>query len=268
MRTNTVWLVGWRPYALLAALCLLLYLPGIASIPPLDRDEARFAQATRQMLETGDFLRIRFQVRSAQQKAGRHLLAAGRRRRRFQHAREHRDLALSPAVCCRSVGCRVADFHNRQRPIRRRRGRVAAPGGRFHCRDTVRQRARDYRRGAYREDRRGIAGRSSRRPGRARPHLHAGAGGWASHTGIGRDVLDCRNRRDPAQGPARSRPRHRDGAGPVDRRPRSALAAPALPDHRDHLHNHRRLATGSSRSSARPRVPFSPIRSARISGRS
>ena len=61
MRTNTVWLVGWRPYALLAALCLLLYLPGIASIPPLDRDEARFAQATRQMLETGDFLRIRFQ---------------------------------------------------------------------------------------------------------------------------------------------------------------------------------------------------------------
>jgi 4-amino-4-deoxy-L-arabinose transferase-like glycosyltransferase len=61
MRTNAVWLTGWRPYALLAALCLLLYLPGIASIPPLDRDEARFAQATRQMLETGDFLRIRFQ---------------------------------------------------------------------------------------------------------------------------------------------------------------------------------------------------------------
>jgi 4-amino-4-deoxy-L-arabinose transferase-like glycosyltransferase len=61
MEPNAVWLTGWRPYALLAALCLLLYLPGIASIPPLDRDEARFAQATRQMLETGDFLRIRFQ---------------------------------------------------------------------------------------------------------------------------------------------------------------------------------------------------------------
>ena len=61
MQPNAVWLTGWRPYALLAALCLLLYLPGIASIPPLDRDEARFAQATRQMLETGDFLRIRFQ---------------------------------------------------------------------------------------------------------------------------------------------------------------------------------------------------------------
>ncbi|MGE5270915.1 MAG: ArnT family glycosyltransferase, partial [Thiohalocapsa sp.] len=50
-----------RPYALLAGLCLLLYLPGLATIPPLDRDEARFAQATRQMLESGDFLRIRFQ---------------------------------------------------------------------------------------------------------------------------------------------------------------------------------------------------------------
>jgi 4-amino-4-deoxy-L-arabinose transferase-like glycosyltransferase len=55
------WLYGVRPYALLAGLCLALYLPGIAAIPPLDRDEARFAQATRQMLETGDFLRIRFQ---------------------------------------------------------------------------------------------------------------------------------------------------------------------------------------------------------------
>src|SRR5215469_1842517 len=55
------WLLGIRPYALLCLLCLLLYAPGLAAIPPLDRDEARFAQATRQMLETGDFIRIRFQ---------------------------------------------------------------------------------------------------------------------------------------------------------------------------------------------------------------
>ncbi len=54
-------LLGVRPYLLLVGLCLLLYVPGISAIPPLDRDEARFAQATRQMLETGDFLRIRFQ---------------------------------------------------------------------------------------------------------------------------------------------------------------------------------------------------------------
>jgi 4-amino-4-deoxy-L-arabinose transferase-like glycosyltransferase len=54
-------LSGVRPYAVLCLLCLVLYLPGLATIPPLDRDEARFAQATRQMLETGDFVRIRFQ---------------------------------------------------------------------------------------------------------------------------------------------------------------------------------------------------------------
>jgi len=40
---------------------LALYLPGIAALPVLDRDEARFAQATRQMIETGDYVRIRFQ---------------------------------------------------------------------------------------------------------------------------------------------------------------------------------------------------------------
>jgi 4-amino-4-deoxy-L-arabinose transferase-like glycosyltransferase len=55
------WLSGIRPYPLLCLLCLVLYAPGLAAIPPVDRDEARFAQATRQMLETGDFVRIRFQ---------------------------------------------------------------------------------------------------------------------------------------------------------------------------------------------------------------
>jgi 4-amino-4-deoxy-L-arabinose transferase-like glycosyltransferase len=38
-----------------------MYLPGIASVPPLDRDESRFTQATKQMIETGDFIEIRFQ---------------------------------------------------------------------------------------------------------------------------------------------------------------------------------------------------------------
>jgi len=61
MRGSAGWVLGARPYALLIGLCLFLYLPGLSAIPPLDRDEARFAQATRQMLETGDFLRIRFQ---------------------------------------------------------------------------------------------------------------------------------------------------------------------------------------------------------------
>lgn len=48
-------------YALLALFALLLFLPGIASMPPQDRDESRFAQASRQMVETGNYLDIRFQ---------------------------------------------------------------------------------------------------------------------------------------------------------------------------------------------------------------
>ena len=52
---------GLRPYLALTLLCLALYVPGLAALPPMDRDESRFIQATRQMLETGDFIRIQFQ---------------------------------------------------------------------------------------------------------------------------------------------------------------------------------------------------------------
>lgn len=44
-----------------AALAFVLALVGGGVLPPLDRDESRFAQATTQMLETGDFVSIRFQ---------------------------------------------------------------------------------------------------------------------------------------------------------------------------------------------------------------
>jgi len=43
----------------LTLLCLILWLPGFFLLPPTDRDEARFAQASRQMVETGDWVRIR-----------------------------------------------------------------------------------------------------------------------------------------------------------------------------------------------------------------
>ncbi|TCZ62994.1 phospholipid carrier-dependent glycosyltransferase [Roseicella aquatilis] len=48
-----------RPRLALVLLCLLLWLPGFFTLPATDRDEARFAQATRQMVESGDHVRIR-----------------------------------------------------------------------------------------------------------------------------------------------------------------------------------------------------------------
>lgn len=45
----------------LILLSCFYYLPGISSFPATDRDESRFAQASRQMLESGDFVDIRFQ---------------------------------------------------------------------------------------------------------------------------------------------------------------------------------------------------------------
>lgn len=50
-----------RAVAFLILCGLLFFLPGFFNIPPIDRDEARFAQATKQMVETGDFVDIRFQ---------------------------------------------------------------------------------------------------------------------------------------------------------------------------------------------------------------
>ena len=40
------------------ALGLVIFLQGIFMLPVLDRDEARFATATKNMLETGDFIDI------------------------------------------------------------------------------------------------------------------------------------------------------------------------------------------------------------------
>src|SRR6266403_1492890 len=51
----------FRAIAFLTLYALVLFLPGFFNIPPVDRDEARFAQATKQMVETSDFVDIRFQ---------------------------------------------------------------------------------------------------------------------------------------------------------------------------------------------------------------
>ncbi len=56
-------ILGWlarQAYPVLAILCVALWLPGILTLPALDRDESRFAQSSRQMLDSGNFVDIRF----------------------------------------------------------------------------------------------------------------------------------------------------------------------------------------------------------------
>ena len=55
------WSRGWRGPLFAALVALIAGLPGLFAMPPLDRDESRFAQATAQMLETDDMVVIRFQ---------------------------------------------------------------------------------------------------------------------------------------------------------------------------------------------------------------
>jgi 4-amino-4-deoxy-L-arabinose transferase-like glycosyltransferase len=50
-----------RAVIVLLVFSLMALLPGFFTIPPVDRDEARFAQATKQMLESGQYVDIRFQ---------------------------------------------------------------------------------------------------------------------------------------------------------------------------------------------------------------
>lgn len=104
-------------YLALTLLCALLYLPGIAAIPPTDRDEARFMQATKQMIETGDYVNIRFQNEPRNKKpAGIHWLQtaavkiAGQDLATFWPYRLPSVVAawLAVLVCC-ALGSRLFD---------------------------------------------------------------------------------------------------------------------------------------------------------------
>ena len=57
-------------YALLALVTITVF-TGQHMVPPMDRDESRFAQASRQMLQSGDYVTIRFQdeLRAKSQRA-------------------------------------------------------------------------------------------------------------------------------------------------------------------------------------------------------
>jgi 4-amino-4-deoxy-L-arabinose transferase-like glycosyltransferase len=50
-----------RAAVLLVFVALCALSPGFTAIPPVDRDEPRYAQASKQMMETGNYLDIRFQ---------------------------------------------------------------------------------------------------------------------------------------------------------------------------------------------------------------
>ena len=62
------WIAGWRGPLLAALVALIAGLPGLLAMPPLDRDESRYAQASSQMLETRDFTNIRFQDQARHKK--------------------------------------------------------------------------------------------------------------------------------------------------------------------------------------------------------
>lgn len=63
---------------LLIVVTLLAVLPGFFAIPPIDRDEALFAQISKQMIETGNYVDIRFQEQDFYKKpAGINWLQAG-----------------------------------------------------------------------------------------------------------------------------------------------------------------------------------------------
>ncbi|MFG1179392.1 ArnT family glycosyltransferase [Xanthobacter versatilis] len=57
-----------RASLLLVAVALLAFLPGFFQLSPIDRDEARFAQATKQMLESGNYVDIRFHTQARHKK--------------------------------------------------------------------------------------------------------------------------------------------------------------------------------------------------------
>lgn len=51
-----------RPFVTLFLLCFIAWVPGFFTLPPLDRDESRFAQASKQMIETGNYVDIRYSI--------------------------------------------------------------------------------------------------------------------------------------------------------------------------------------------------------------
>jgi 4-amino-4-deoxy-L-arabinose transferase-like glycosyltransferase len=50
-----------RDWGLLLVVCVGLFIPGFASLPPTDRDESRYVVTSERMVDTGDYVDLRFQ---------------------------------------------------------------------------------------------------------------------------------------------------------------------------------------------------------------
>ncbi len=188
-----------RSVAFLLLCGLLFFLPGFFNIPPIDRDEARFAQATKQMVESGDFVDIRFQDDVRYKKpVGIYWLQAAAVETATAlglSARATSDLGLSHSFADRRDwrgtldllgGARLRDAtrrgvvgaHHVQLGAARRRGAARQDG----CHAAVDRRCRDGRAGA------GLSVLAARR------------GSRASALELARDFLDRARSRHPAQG--------------------------------------------------------------------
>ena len=68
---------GWKAWLILFVLTFGAAAPGVFNLPALDRDESRFAQASKEMLEEKDYIRIQYQDELRNKKpAGIHWLQA------------------------------------------------------------------------------------------------------------------------------------------------------------------------------------------------
>ena len=110
-----------RALSLLVLVSLLAFIPGQVSMQPMDRDEPRFAQATKQMLETGDYVDIRFQDEARHKKpVGIYWLQAVTREGRRSvgcTGSAQQDLALPSAIpawrnCIRTAGLLGVSRHD------------------------------------------------------------------------------------------------------------------------------------------------------------
>ena len=112
---------------MLFVLVVAAWFPGFLTLPPLDRDESRFAQATSQMIETGNYVDIRLGEGARYKKpAGIYWLQAIPTAL-FNNAAAERDLDLPGAVVPRRAGGAGAGVLAGQRLCERARRRFLPP---------------------------------------------------------------------------------------------------------------------------------------------